>query len=454
MLDLFEGGDPEAGPSDTLRVATLVDRGVQEARTLGAEPAVQADLYQTLGLIYQKLGDLDRADALLREALERRQGVHGVSSPEVADSLTARALLYASRAQYDDAERLARDGLAMIERLLPDTDPAVARAMIGLGKVLSDRGKYDDAIALLDEVVRRQTTAEAEPRELASSVYELASAHFYAGNHDQSEALNQQALALYRQVYGDRHPLVSDCLINLGAVQFERGRYADAERLYRQGLDITEAWFGREHHKTAANLTMIARVLNRTPERQAEARDLLGQAIAIRERVYGPSHPLIASTYNELGTVELVQGRIPEAEQHFSRVVAIYREAYGSTHYLIGVGLANLASTHLAGNRFAEAERGFRQALDIYAKTLPANHTNVGIGRVKLGRSLLRQRRYADAVVELLAGYEILRPRMEPGVSWLRSARTDLIEAYEALERPELAAGLRAEQAALSTHGK
>jgi hypothetical protein len=34
IANLFQGGDASAGPSDSLRVITIVDRGVQEARTL------------------------------------------------------------------------------------------------------------------------------------------------------------------------------------------------------------------------------------------------------------------------------------------------------------------------------------------------------------------------------------------------------------------------------------
>ncbi len=289
-----------------------------------------------------------------------------------------------------------------------------------------------------------------EPQERASSLYELASAHFYAGHYDQSEPLNQQALALYKQVYGDRHPLVSDCLINLGAIQYERGKYPEAERFYREGIAITEAWFGRDHYQTAANLTMLARVLNRTPVRQAEAREVLGQALAIRERVYGPTHPRVASTVNELGAVALGQDRLDEAERHFTRVVAIYRETYGTKHYLMGIGLSNLASTHMAAKRFPQAEKLFREALAIYAATLAPDHTNTGIARIKLGRSLLRQGRHAEAAAESLAGYEILKKQMDPGVSWLKSARTDLIEAYEALKQPQLAEKFRVEQAAIT----
>ena len=87
--NLFQGGDAAAGPSDSLRVITIVDRGVQEAKTLNHDPKVQAELYQNLGGIYQKLGKFEPADSLLRSALEQRKSLFGADSPEVAESLTA-----------------------------------------------------------------------------------------------------------------------------------------------------------------------------------------------------------------------------------------------------------------------------------------------------------------------------------------------------------------------------
>lgn len=56
-FNLVNGGDKDAGPSEGLRVDSLIDRGVVEARSLSNEPAVQATLYQTLGVVYQNLGN-------------------------------------------------------------------------------------------------------------------------------------------------------------------------------------------------------------------------------------------------------------------------------------------------------------------------------------------------------------------------------------------------------------
>src|SRR6185295_3692998 len=107
MLDLFQGNEDEAvGPADSLRVVTLVDRGVQQAASLDREPAVQADLLETLGSLYRTLGKLNPADSLLRTALARRRALYGPSHPMVASSLVALGELRIAQAEYDSAEAL------------------------------------------------------------------------------------------------------------------------------------------------------------------------------------------------------------------------------------------------------------------------------------------------------------------------------------------------------------
>jgi serine/threonine protein kinase len=445
MLNLFEGGDRQAGPADDLRVVTLLDRGVKEARALASDRSVQAELYGTLGTIYQKLGNFTQADSLLRSALDQRRSLFGSEHPDVAESLVSLGLLRTDQAQYDEAERIVRDGLAQARRSLPPNHPAVAVATAALGKVLEDRGAYDKAIPVLEEAVRLQSAAGPPTADLATSLYELANTHFYAGHYDLCESFNRRALAIHRQLYGDRHPLVSDDLINLGAIQYELGHYADAEQYYREGLDITQAWYGKDHFKTAANLVMLGRALNKE-NRSDEAVDILRQALAIRERVYGEMHPSVASTVNELGTIALIQGKFDDAAAYFTRMAEIYRTVYGEKpHYLIGTAVSNLGSVYLARNEPVRAEPLFREAIGIYRQTLSAEHLNTGIARVKLGRALLRQRRYEEAEVESRAGYEILRKQMNPTVSWLQNAREDLAAEYEALKDTENASRFRSE---------
>jgi serine/threonine protein kinase/tetratricopeptide (TPR) repeat protein len=446
MLNLFEGGDQSVGPAEDLRVVTLVDRGAQEARALDGEPAVQAELYETLGTIYQNLGKFDQAEKLISSSLEQRKALFGEDSPEVAEILVDFALLRDAQAKFDDAERLAQQGLAMAKRHLPSNHPAVAKATSSLGKILEDRGEYDKAIPVLEEAVRLQSGSDAQVADLSASMTELANSHFYAGNYSVSDALNKQILAMDRKLYGERHPHVADDLINLGAIQFEGGHYAEAELYYRQGLGIIQAFYGKDHAETGSAFTMLGRAL--IPQKKLkEAEVMLGEALGIAERVYGKVHPRVASALNELGRIAQQQGDLKGAESYFSRMADIYREVYKGKHYYIGLALSNLGGAYVEDKQYERAERCFREALQIYGQTLSAGHQNVGIARARLGRALLRQRRFVEAEAESRAAYVILLKQTNPPAAWLNNARTDLAEEYDGLKKPDQAAKFRAELA-------
>ena len=449
MLQLFEGGTGEVGPSSDVKVVDLLDKGVREAQSLEAEPGVQAELLQTLGGIAENLGRLDQAETLLTRALEQRRKAFGADHPDVGRSLVASGLLASARGRYEDAEKEIREGLAMLRRHLPRTDPEVARAISALGKVLENAGRYPDAIRELEEAVRLQTGRPGLEGDLSASLTELANCHFYTGQYGKADTLNQEVLAVDRRLYGPRHPHVADDLINLGAVQVETGHFVEAERWNREALEIMTAWYGPDHPETASAETILARSLVRL-ERRDEARVLLTHALATGERVYGAIHPRVASTLNELGLIARDQGRLADAAGHFARMADIYDQVHHGKHYLIGVALSNLADVEQKLGHSARAQELFRRVLAVYGETLPADHPLQGVGRVRFGHALLAAGRPAEAEVQSRAGYELLVKRKEPPANWLAMARQDLAAAYRALGRSADADRFQAEVATAS----
>ena len=439
MLDLFDRGDPTAGPAEGLRAVTLVDRGVQEAHALDREPEVQAALYQTLGTIYQKLGNLRRADALLSLALERHRAIFGPEHPEVAANLVALAQLRVDQARLDDAEKLAREGLAMSRRVLAPDDPALARAEIAMGRVLENRGEYKKAIAVLDRAVSIASAPGGSQADLAAAIFELASTEFYDGNYPASDALNRRVLAMHRQLYGAGHPLIAGDLLNLAAIQTNLGHYEEAEKLDRQALAINRAWYGNDHPETGASLNYLGQALV-FEGRYDEAKTILQQSLEIQERVFGPVHQRVAVALNELGLLALKRGNLDDAEARFRRAVNVDRAVYGDKHPETAIETANLATVYLQKKQYALAERLFRQVIATDRLTLPPGHLNLGIAELKLGRTLLRERRYREAESHELAGYQIISRLGSPSISWLQVAHKDLATLYDELGQPEKAA--------------
>src|SRR5690606_9373951 len=384
------GGDPDVSPADSLRVITLIERGVQEASGLAAEPAVQAELYQTLGELSRQLGLLDQADTLLTSSLEKRRRIAGARQPDLSRSMVALSLLRSDQARYDDAEQLARSALALVRESEAGGHSDEIHALSALGHVLELRGRYSEAIAAYDTATRIAPQSDPPAPEYVSSMYGLANNHFYIGDYEVADSLSRQVLRLSRQLYGERHPRVASDLINLGAVQFELGNYPESNRLYREALEINMSWHGAEHPSTAANLTMLGRALV-YEGRRSEAAAVLEQAHSIQERVYGPMHPRVASALNELGNLAVTDGRLADAERHFLRMLDIQRQMHGNRHNLYAVAVSNLATVHMQRGSNAEAERLFREAVDVFETVLPAGHSSTGIARIKLGRVLLRQ---------------------------------------------------------------
>jgi serine/threonine protein kinase len=447
MLDLFEGGEKESAPATDLRVVSLIDRGVKEARSLERDPLLQAEVHDTLGSLYQRLGSFDQADTLLRSALDARRAAYGIHTdhPEIAQSLIALGLLRVAQAKLEEGERFVREGLAMSERVLPAGDPLRAQATFALGKVLEERGLYKQAIPVLQDAAKMYPPATPEQ---AMALSELANSHFYAGELDPSEALNRQVIDINRRLHGERHPSVAHDLLNLAAIEGQRGKRDEEERDNREAVAILQAWYGHDHPETASALTILAQGLT-AQHKYDEATELLREAAAVQERVHGPVHHRVAFVLNELGVLMFQRDKLDEAEAAFRRSLDIYREVYHGKHYRVAVEIANLASVYNARKEYARAEPLFREGIALYDEMLPPEHLNAGVTRIKLGHALVGLQRHAEAEPLLVRGYQIVKKQTTPTASWLQTARKDLIAVYAALGQPEKGEPFRAELASL-----
>ncbi|MGC2639675.1 MAG: serine/threonine-protein kinase [Acidobacteriaceae bacterium] len=441
--NLFYGGDEDAGPAMDLRAIDLLDRGRQEAASLNADPEMKANMEETLGGIYVKLGKLDSAEPLLISALDERRKASGGSSPKVAEGLVALSVLRKDQGKLDDAETLARQGMEMDERTLPPGDPRIARSMLALGSVLEVRGKYDQAASVLERANDVRFQNAEVPTEEAEVLAELANVEFYQGHYDRSAELNNEALAIDRRMLGEQNPAIAQIDNNLGANEMNRGNYSSSEAWYRRSLAITEAWYGTKHPETAANLTALSQPL--TMEKQyAEAQDLLGQALEIEKAVNGPVSSTVATTINQLGLLAYNRNQYDAARQYFTQAMNIWEKVYGDQHQFIAIGYSNLGSVCMGGKNYLCAERNYREAVRRLDLASP-DGLNDAVAHLKLGRALLKEGRYGEAEPHTLGAYKYLVAHVNPANSYLANARKDLAAIYDALHQPQTAARFRAE---------
>jgi tetratricopeptide (TPR) repeat protein len=80
------------------------------------------------------------------------------------------------------------------------------------------------------------------------------SGNFQARRNDEAAALLREALAINRQVLGERTDEVSSNLGNLALIVRDQGDFDEAERLLRQALQIDKALYGPEHFNVGYDL--------------------------------------------------------------------------------------------------------------------------------------------------------------------------------------------------------
>jgi len=445
MLTLFGAADREAAPSNDLRVVTLLDRGAHEAKVLNSDPETQAELYENLGQMYQRLGKFQQSNELLQLGLEKRQAALGAENPKVADSLIKMGLSRGEQTQFKDAERLIREGLDIATRHLPPDDLTVLRARSALGVVLAESGSYDKAIALLNPIVKRPPTGEEGTYILLDSLPPLAVAEQNTGHIDVAESLNRRALALDRQLFGNSHPAVGFELAELASAEATLGRVPEAEKMYRETVAIYTAWYGRDNPATAQYTNILARILAQEGK-YVEAAPMLQEVLPILEQAFGKSHLYVALALDSMGTLELMRGDLAAAQGHAERAVAIDKALFGDSNHNTAVVKAHLAQIFIKKEQYDRAEPLLRETVKaLTERSLPGN-LSVGGAQALLGRVLLREKHYRESGEQLTAAYAILAK--QPGTSYLKmlqQTREDLATVYEALHQPDKAAKFRTE---------
>jgi tetratricopeptide (TPR) repeat protein len=170
--------------------------------------------------------------------------------------------------------------------------------------------------------------------------------------------------------------------------------------------------------------------------------------------VYGPVHPAVASTLNELASVAYQQDRYDDAEARWGRMLSIYQSIYGDHHYLIAIATSNLATVSYGRKDYHRAEALYREAIRRFSETQGPDHLNTGIAHTKLGRTLLKQGRFSEARVESLAGHDILVKQASPSLSFLQNSLKDLAAAADSLREVSVGDHYRRELAALTKTAK
>ena len=399
LVDVFSQADPFNAQGREPTARDLLDRGAEKILSnAGLQPEVRAQLLESIGLAYRRLGASERAVSLFEQAVAIRREEHPVDKHRAAAALANLAQALNDGGHLVSAEAYLQQALAM------------SRA--------ADEGPSVETSDILVQLGQFELNAKSDPH--------AASGHF------------AEALDSYRLTLGSQNISVASALNELATAAIWTGDYPLAERYGREAVSIFQATVSRNHPDYAESLTTLGYTLIERGKYQ-EAEQLLTEALEIDRRVFGDTNQRIAQIQSHLGTLYDRQGDFPRAIQAGQSAVAIAKERLGASHYLTGYYLDALAGLYLKAGDYPAAEKYARQALSVYAQGLPARHLYVASTRQLLGEILIQRGDLAGAEIELRAAIE-LNGALAGADSW-RTARSQSTLAWDLILRDRAAEG-------------
>lgn len=344
------------------------------SRMLGEENPDTAEALNDLGVIFEGLGEYEKAEQYYLQGLNIRQKVLGEDGSETANSLVNLGGLYMEMGAYEKAESMLLQGTTILRHGLGEEQPDTANALNSLGELYIHMGAYEKAepILLLSLAARRRTLGEGHPS-TAGSLSNLAELYRLMGAYDKAEPLHHQSLAIFRRVLGEEHRDTGSALNNLALMYASIGAYEKAEPLYQQNLATRRRVLGENHPSTAISLNNLAE-LYRSMGAYDRAEPLYQQSLTISRRVLGDEHPDTINSLHNLALLYKQMGAFDRAESLYLQCLLAWRRAVGENHPYTANALSSLGALYASKGEYEKAEVFTQQSLEILQRVLGDSH--------------------------------------------------------------------------------
>jgi eukaryotic-like serine/threonine-protein kinase len=388
LTDLFDQADPFE--TDEPNIRDLLARGEAKIETeLRDHPGPRADLLGAMSRAYLGLGDYPAALRLGAQAVELRRASSSRGAAELIEALMDMSDISSSMGDMERATALAREALELLGTGESE-DPAVGM------RVHRSLGRYERSRSLeaADEHVQRAIELQRRLTPVASTflavlLHDLGALREQQGQADEGLDLKLEALAMHESESEPGNPVVHQMQSNLAITLAGRGLLEEAQRLYGSAISGLEARLGPTHPGLVASLTSFGNLLL-SHGRFDEAAPLIERAVAIASSSNLARFDAVGARVN-LATLRREQGRLEEA-------LELYRIARQQLREL-GIGddaapaarvESHIGQTLIRMGRPGEARDRLERALLVQESAPEVRATVVAESQATLGEALCR----------------------------------------------------------------
>lgn len=187
----------------------------------------------------------------------------------------------------------------------------------------------------------------------------------------QSKRYLEEAIRIYTEILGPSSMEVVTTKMNLGLIENSRSNYTKAIEIFKESIQLGMESLGKKDHPAMATSYQNLGYAYNFSGNEPEALLAFDECLEIREALFGGESSEVAHVLNNIGMINLKQGKINVAEGNFERVLMIYKKAFGEKSKHVARILNNLADV-------ANRKGNYQLAMDLSEEAIKANLDNTG----------------------------------------------------------------------------
>lgn len=253
----------------------------------------------------------------------------------VADS---NQLQYALTEQqhFIPALQVNRESVQQIDRLYGERSAQRAEELINRAYILGMMGNHAQSEAVSDEalaILNAVPEAPANTISLCFALNNLGVALVDQHKVPQSLALFERALEIKKAKMPKSTINIATAYSNVGYAMLCGGQFAESEKYSRQALSILGKRARQAPELHAIILNNLGDALTSLGNLD-EAEDCLRKSLSIREKILSKRHPHRAYSYHNLGKLTFQQNKLEESRQYFEKALSIRQSFPGEKREL------------------------------------------------------------------------------------------------------------------------
>lgn len=383
----------------------------RKART-SAEAAVGSDspvvqtIVERMARLYLTLSEIDKVGSLLKQLRQSKERTHGQHHPDTARIIRKQGDVHLLEGRHRDADNSYAHAIDIwLDHLGPL--PGNAEDLSDFNALYGVKSRFGSSEWILNNLKNNKTSKD-RPVVIAEHLGEIALALRTRGAKTLPLALFQYACRMLQNLPPEAIWVQSTTLVETGSLLVHCERFTEAEAFLSGYLDFFDKNFGSQHDLVPSMVRILALACHKQ-DRIADADKLFRRALTLQEQTLDRSHPALAITLCDLGTIYLAEREYGKAESLLQRALSIRESSLGYDHIDVANTLCQLGDVALHDNKLTEAEKCFQRAVRIYEQMYGAYSEHVGPILDKIATGYMSQCKYHKAEAILMRSLELKR---------------------------------------------